>query len=94
MTSQRQYSARILLSDCHLYGSHVAFKGKAMTNQRDAPMTKDESHMHWGLTYLREDVQELRREVRDLTREMNARFSRQTATMIALTAAIIAAVKL
>ena len=61
--------------------------------------------MHWGLSYLREDVQELRREIRelirethgdllDLRREMNQRFNRQTATMIALAAAIIAAVKL
>ncbi|MBT3341999.1 MAG: hypothetical protein HN712_16445 [Gemmatimonadetes bacterium] len=69
-----------------------------MTDHSDAPMTKDEAHMHWGLTYLREDVQELRREVRDLTREMNLRFSRQTATMIGamvtIAAAIIGAVKL
>ena len=71
----------------------------------DPQMTREDAAMHWGLSYLREDVQELRREIRelirethgdllDLRREMNQRFNRQTATMIALTAAIIAAVKL
>ena len=71
----------------------------------DPQMTREDAAMHWGLSYLREDVQELRREIRELTREthgdlldlrreMNQRFNRQTATMIALAAAIIAAVKL
>lgn len=65
-----------------------------MTQSSDAPMNREENTIHWALTYVREDVQELRREVRELTREMNQRFSRQTATMIALTGAIIAAIKL
>ena len=69
----------------------------------DPQMTREDAAMHWGLSYLREDVQELRREIRerethgahlDLRREMNQRFNRQTATMIALAVAIIAAVKL
>ena len=71
----------------------------------DPQMTREDAANDWGLSYLREDVQELRREIRehirethgdllDLRREMNQRFNRQTATMIALAAAIIAAVKL
>ena len=68
----------------------------------DPQMTREDAAMHWGLSYLREDVQELRREIRELTRgthgdlldlrrEMNQRFN--PATMVALAAAI-AAVKL
>lgn len=57
-------------------------------------MTREDAHFHWGLTYLREDIQELRLEVHELTREINQRFSRQTAIMVALAGAIIAAVKL
>jgi hypothetical protein len=76
-----------------------------MTQKNDPLDPREEGSMHWGLSYLREDihelrrefrteVQELRREVRELAREMNQRFNRQTATMIAIAAAIIAAVKL
>ena len=77
----------------------------AVAQQSDTEMTRDEAGLHWGLTYVREDIQELRREIRDLARdsqggfnemrrEMTQRFNRQTATMIALTGAIIAAIRL
>ena len=65
-----------------------------MTETGNPQMTREDAAMHWGFTYLREDIQELRREMRDLTRELNQRFNRETAMMIALAAAIIAAGKL
>ena len=76
-----------------------------MADHDDAPMTREDANMHWALTYLREDLQALRQEMRqeirdvhrridDLSQRMDQRFNRQTATMIALAGAIIAAVKL
>ena len=35
----------------------------------DPQMTREDAANDWGLSYLREDVQELRREIRELTRE-------------------------
>lgn len=76
-----------------------------MADQNDPQMTRDDANIHLGFTCLREDLQEMRQDLRELTREMNSRFddmaqrmdyrfNRQTATVIALAAAIIAAVRL
>ena len=76
-----------------------------MADQNDPQMTRDDANIHLGFTYLREDLQEMRQDLRELTREMNSRFddmaqrmdhrfNRQTATVISLAAAIIAAVRL
>ena len=76
-----------------------------MADQNDPQMTRDDANIHLGFNCLREDLQEMRQDLRELTREMNSRFddmaqrmdyrfNRQTATVIALSAAIIAAVRL
>ncbi len=72
-----------------------------MAEAKDPAVPREESNMNLGFTFLREDLQEVRQDIRALTRRfdemgrhMDQRFTRQTATMIAVAGAIIAAVKL
>jgi hypothetical protein len=39
------------------------------------PATTPTDDMHWGISYLREDLQDLRHELRDLRNQMETRFS-------------------
>jgi hypothetical protein len=46
----------------------------AGTGPRNTTPAPDD--MHWGINYLREDIQDIRAEVRDLRAEMRAGFAR------------------
>jgi chaperonin cofactor prefoldin len=45
-----------------------------MAQQSDPQMPREDAAIHFGFTYLREDLQELRQDLRELTRETNRRF--------------------
>ena len=65
----------------------------------------NEENLHWGIAYLREDIQDMRQEIRALRQEMHhnyevllkridARFYVAMSMMMAMTAAIIGSIKL
>jgi hypothetical protein len=68
----------------------------------DAPSNPEPDDMHWGISYLREDVQGLRQEMRalngrvdqvaeSLTRRMDSRFALTLTAMIAVSGVVIGA---
>ena len=75
-----------------------------MAEQRETPMTREDINMQWAFTFLQEMRQDLRdlsrrvdetgHRIDDISHRMDQRFNRQTATMLAIAGAIIAAVKL
>lgn len=48
--------------------------------------------MHWGISYLREDIQDLRQDIRSLHSRIDSKFAQLLAAMVALTGITIGAV--
>lgn len=75
-----------------------------MSEPKDPIMTREDINMQWAFTFLqemRQDIRELNRRIDEvghrmdqLSHRMDQRFNRQTATMLGIAGAIIAAVKL
>jgi hypothetical protein len=68
-----------------------------MSEQKDPIMTREDINMQWAFTFLqemRQDIRDVNRRLDDLSHRMDQRFNRQTATMLGIAGAIIAAIKL
>ena len=46
-----------------------------MAESRPTPSSPSPDDMHWGISYLREDLQDVKQELRDFRKEVNERFS-------------------
>ena len=49
--------------------------------------------MHWGFSYIREDIQDMRQDLKDMQKQINARLNLVIGTMVSLAVGITALIK-
>ncbi len=65
-----------------------------MAETTESQATTSDDNTHWGIAYLREDLQDIRLQIIETNKRIDSRFTYLITTMVAIAGILIAVIKL